>query len=1098
VVAAVYFIVPTTPVSKLLLYNGVGLSSVIAVLVGIRRNRPADPVPWRFIVAGQCSFLVADIIYYVLEAVMNTTPFPSPADAFYLGMYPLVILGLVRLVRQIAPGRDLASLVDALLVAVATFAVLGILVMDTYVTAEGLTLPGRIISLAYPVMDVALLAVAARLAVSVHLKHPSFALLASGLASLLIADTIYGLLNSAGAFETGGPADAFWLGFYVLIGAAALHPAMGTAYRPVAVREGHISSPRLFMLCLATLAVPVIDLLWGEPFDKILTVGTSMAMFLLVLSRLMGLMRVVRAREEKARYDATHDSLTGLANRAYFADHLTHVAKEREGGVVSVLFVDLDDFKTVNDSLGHDAGDQLLITVSERLAGCVRDGDLVARLSGDEFAVLLATGVDRQDAVAVAQRIQEALGRPVTVGEREVLISASIGIAIEALERGRPTDTLIRSADTAMYRAKAKGKGRFEFFELSMQTEIVDRLELRNDLQRALERDEFEVYYQPIVDLQDRSLVSVEALIRWRHPDRGLVGPDKFIPIAEQTGLIVPLGSWVLRQACTQVEQWRRQYPERAPKGVSVNLSVRQMLDPRLLETVADALVESGLEPAALTLEITESMLIEESDRGLRILEQLKAMRVKVAIDDFGTGYSSLSYLRRFPVDTIKIDRSFVRDMGVNPTSEALVRTVIDLAHVLNLTTVAEGVEELQQCTTLSGLQCRFGQGYLFAKPIPASDLEQTLLPPPVPEAAPARSRTAPLELEIVEGGWALDELTGHLDELHRATNVPLMARTRWLQAWRHVYQEHEPWAVVVRAKGTDRIEAAALLAHRHVDGLREVVGMGHGWCSCTRLPVRDARAARQLARGIVDVLQRGGHDWTLQLEQLPASDTVGRLLAQQLPNAELAPDLWVPGVDLTTSDSLDGLLSKNMRRQLRKAHNRVEADGVAMTVEFVSDEQAVEALLPDLERIHVARDHDAGRESDLDDPYARALWRRIVLLHAATGEVEVSTLRFDGTIVAFVIGLLDGASYRVFDGHFDSTFARYSPGRIIESAVLGRALTHGRFTELDWMAGVASEKILASNTSQGRMRLTAARQTAEAVDDLDTVGTVDQDDALV
>ncbi len=1078
--AAIYFLVETTSLSRLVLYNGIGLSAVIATLYAIRKNQPENRKAWYLIAGAMATFLTADIVYYVLELIHDQPPYPSVADAFYLGMYPIMCLGLLSLLRSVSPGRDIAGLIDAALVAVATFAVLGILVMDTYITNPDVTFMERIISISYPVMDVLLISVAARLMAAVHLRQPAFALMTCGLISLASADMIYGIMNTAGSYETGGWPDPLWIAFYVLMAAGALHPSMGDRIDARDNSLSAITKPRLGILFLVVFAVPVIDLVWGEPFDKLLTTSASLIMFSLVLVRLMGLMTIVQSKEKQARYDAHHDSLTGLANRVLFGERVENFVNQRKDGVVSVLFVDLDDFKFINDSLGHHVGDELLVAVAARLEDCVRDNDVVARLSGDEFAVLLESAVDRQDAVAVAQRVQDSLETPVLIDDREIMISASVGIAVERRANIERAETILRAADVAMYRAKSKGKGRFEFFEQGMHLEAIERLDLKTDLQVALERGQFELNYQPIVDFATEKVRSVEALIRWNHPTRGYVMPDRFIMLAEQTGQIVPIGRWVLREACNQVMRWRKEYPETAPKGIAVNLSVRQLHDPKLLEDVADALSESGLEPQALTLEITESMLIEETDRGSRALDQLKAMKVKIAIDDFGTGYSSLSYLRRFPVDTIKIDKSFVAEMETSATSVALVKAVIDLAHSLDVATVAEGIETEDQKNQLNGLTCTYGQGYLFSRPMSASAIDEKLSA--AAKSAKAR-RHAPLDVDVLEGLTAMQNIVAQLGSLHVEMGVPVMARTRWMETWASVYDEWTPMTVVVRERSTGRVEAAALLAYNSNgrDGC-DVVAMGHGTVACTRFASRSERASKLLTKGIKDRLNEMGR-WTLHFQQLPEGDPVTKLLAQQLPNAEMTPDLWVPQVMFGDDPDPTDFLSRNMRRQIKKAWNRLETDGHKVEMKIARTEFEIMEVLPKIERIHVDRDHDTGRDSDLDDPKVNELWKRLVLAHGATGQIEVSTMLIDDEIAGFVVGIIDDDAYRVFDGHFSSKFHRYSPGRIIESAVLERAVVDARFSSLDWMAGVAAEKILTSNHNEGRMQLVASsRATSKPV----------------
>ncbi len=505
-VAATYFLSEVTSLSKLVLYNGIGLIAVIAVLV----RDPPQPAgkPACLVLRRRRDGLVPHRGRRLLRARdrhASRCPYPSIADAFYLGMYPLMIIGLIGLLRTVSPGRDVAGLVDAGLVAVATFAVLGILVMDTYVTDDSIDLSGRLISLAYPVMDVALVAVAARLVAAVHLRQSTFALMTVGLFSLLIADTIYGILNSRRHVRDRRLRRRLLARLLRLHRRRCPPPVDGRAGRSRA-RTRSATSPdtRLAVLFLVVLAVPLIDLIWGEPFDKILTIVASMIMFSLVLVRLMGLMSVVQSKEQQARHDARHDALTGLANRVLFGERVENFVNQRKEGVVSVLFVDLDDFKFINDSLGHQVGDDLLVAVAARLSDCVRANDLVARLSGDEFAVLLESAVDRQDAVAVAQRVQDSLEAPVLIDDREIMCSASVGIAVERRSNIERAETILRAADVAMYRAKSKGKGRFEFFEQGMHLEAIERLDLKTDLQVALERGQFELNYQPIVEMHDR------------------------------------------------------------------------------------------------------------------------------------------------------------------------------------------------------------------------------------------------------------------------------------------------------------------------------------------------------------------------------------------------------------------------------------------------------------------------------------------------------------------------------------------------------------------------------------------------------------------
>jgi diguanylate cyclase (GGDEF)-like protein len=429
---------------------------------------------------------------------------------------------------------------------------------------------------------------------------------------------------------------------------------------------------------------------------------------------------------EEAVHEALHDSLTALPNRSLFLDRMRHALARAERGhaPVAVLFCDLDGFKTVNDSLGHRTGDRLLVSVAERLAECLRPADTIARLGGDEFAILLEELRRPGDAARAAQRLLDSLRAPFELRGREFFISASIGIAAGTGD----AETLLRDADLAMDRAKSRGKGRYAVYEPSMHTAIVERLELEVDLKRALERDELAVVYQPIFSLTDGRVTGVEALVRWNHPTRGVVMPESFVPLAEESGLIGELGRWVLRKACHQGALWRAKYPGYPGLGIGVNISGAQLREPGLVQEVADALAESQLDATGLTLEITETALMESFDNAIEQIDALNELGVDLAIDDFGTGYSSLRYLSRLPLDVMKIEKSFVGGIG-GPAEEAeLLRAIIDLAGIFGLRVVAEGIERPEQRERLLELGCELGQGHLLSEPIDAAAADALLL----------------------------------------------------------------------------------------------------------------------------------------------------------------------------------------------------------------------------------------------------------------------------------------------------------------------------------------------------------------------------------
>jgi diguanylate cyclase (GGDEF)-like protein/PAS domain S-box-containing protein len=438
-----------------------------------------------------------------------------------------------------------------------------------------------------------------------------------------------------------------------------------------------------------------------------------------------------KALEAELERRASHDLLTGLPNRHTFVDRLgqalLRTKRGKEGRKVGVLFMDLDRFKTMNDSLGHEAGDRLLLTVAERLRNRLRNEDVLARFGGDEFAVLLEEVADASETIRVAQRIAESLREPFTVDDHQVNLSTSVGIALGSAHTNDDPEGMLRNADAAMYKAKEQGLGRYAVFDPAMQTRAQERLELEAELRRALEQGEFVLYYQPEVSLYNGSMVGFEALLRWQHPERGLLKPSAFVPLAEETDVIAPIGRWVLEEACRQAKRWEEEHPLASPMTMEVNLSSKQVRRRELARTVEEALTRAGVEAHTLALDITETVLIGASEHNAQALEALKKMGIRLSLDDFGTGYSSLSYLKRLPVDRVKVDRTFVKGLGGNATDTALVRMIIELCHTLGVEVLAEGVETSEQAALLKDMGCDLGQGYYFARPLRSEELAEQL-----------------------------------------------------------------------------------------------------------------------------------------------------------------------------------------------------------------------------------------------------------------------------------------------------------------------------------------------------------------------------------
>ncbi|MER6616412.1 aminotransferase class I/II-fold pyridoxal phosphate-dependent enzyme [Streptomyces xantholiticus] len=1020
------FVVPCTvlyltyPDRRTTMWAAMGLAGVAAILVGIRINRPARRWPWLALAAANLAFTAGDTAYNILNSFFDqSNPFPSVADAFYLSTYPLFAAGLIGFIHYRWPGKDLPSLLDALVFTAGLAVLLWVYLIGPLSHAEGMTWIQRAISIAYPLGDVLMLTMLTRLLASGVAITRSMQLLTLGTLGILVSDVLYGLLQLKGTWQVGTPMDLGWVVFFTAWGLAALHPTMRDLTEQVPRRASPTSPPkhRLALLAVASLVAPGILLyqaLRGEVSDAGVIAVFSTALFLLVILRLAGAvgvhrqavareralrmaaaslltaarprevansveravralfgpgvphrtvllaaegdrglyavhteshawdwrisragdagpnlvsvlsshearlvplaeldrrvveglhnaesallcplalpdrptgeplvgalfvagperklmelwssleilasqaalamervglsqevnrrnseayfrtlvhnasdvilildddnttryaspsaddmfgrnnligtmfttlvdprdreracralagMRVtgdhdmhedwrvlrpdgrrtdVEARCSNLRDDQTvhglvltlrdvteqrqlereltrrafHDSLTGLPNRVLLLERIERalMRDRRESTIACVLFIDLDDFKVVNDTMGHTVGDELLTTVAARLSSTLRRSDTAARLGGDEFAVLMEGAKVPLDAEVLASQIIQTLNQSFRLSDGIVSVSASVGIAT-ALDSA-DGEELLGHADLALYAAKSAGKRQWRRYQPALHADMLERHELQAGLATAVSQEGFTLRYQPIVDLGDGHIVGFEALVRWPHPRRGLVPPDEFITLAEETGHIMPLGAWVLERATADITRWQQAAPRPVPLCVNVNVSARQFRDPGFLDEVRRTLESAGLAPGSLVLELTESVLMRRDEQIEAVMRILKSLGVHIAIDDFGTGFSSLSYLREFPIDVLKVDKSFIDDICVDTQQVALVDGIVRIADTLGLQVIAEGIEELTQRELLTAMGCRFGQGYLFARPMTA-DQAETLL----------------------------------------------------------------------------------------------------------------------------------------------------------------------------------------------------------------------------------------------------------------------------------------------------------------------------------------------------------------------------------
>jgi diguanylate cyclase (GGDEF)-like protein/PAS domain S-box-containing protein len=848
-----------------LVFNLIGGASVAALIVGARRNSRRSRLPWYVLAVGQGLFVVSDVLASNYERLFGSAmPFPSVADAFHLVFYPFLVAGMLLLIRERREHRDRGGLIDALIVTLALATLLWVYLIAPYVDDQALSLLRRLASIGYPLMDILVLGVVARVAAGCHRREPAFAFIVSAAVVLLLSDAIHGWRLLDGGYETGGVPDTGWAIYYTLLGTAALHPSMRLLSTPGPEFDGHLTRARLALLACASLTVPLVIVVreaLHEPLDLYVLIGASAVMFALVLLRMAGIVRrneelalqtaalteeavhqrsearlsslirnssdvicivgedadvryvspsveqtfgytpdalasvpltgivhpdevqrvlsflasialqsaaqysiaefrvrhhrqcwrdvealgtnlladeaiagiVVNIRDISERkafqaeleHQAFHDTLTALPNRALFRNRVEHAlaGQRRDRLPVAVLFLDVDDFKNINDGLGHAAGDRVLQEVGMRPEDCMRPVDTAARLGGDEFAILIGDTESELQAIEIAHRVMEALEASMTLDGRDVTIATSVGIAFSdrGMVSGADADELLRNADAAMYMAKENGKGHYQVFQPEMHAKALARLQLKTDLQRALDAGEFTLRYQPIMDLSRGDMAGMEALVRWEHPDRGTVQPLDFVPLLEDTGLIVPVGRHILREACVWAAHVQRACPRVPALSIAVNVSARQLQRPEFIDEVREVLDETDIVPNSLTLELTESVMMQDIELSLLRLTALRGLGVKLAIDDFGTGYSSLNYIRQFPVDILKIDRSFLSDP--NPEMAELTEAIVQLARIFKLKAVAEGIENHGQLERVQGMNCDFGQGFHFAEPLPGEEI---------------------------------------------------------------------------------------------------------------------------------------------------------------------------------------------------------------------------------------------------------------------------------------------------------------------------------------------------------------------------------------
>jgi diguanylate cyclase (GGDEF)-like protein len=760
-------------------YNLIATVALGIAAIQSRRISRRVALGWGVLALAQFSFALGDILWAVIELYYKSSPYPSIADGAYLLFYPLFLAGIIILPsRRVSRNEWIKRTLDLGIVMFASALGFWIFLIGPIIAAQGASsVPETFLSVAYPVGDLLIL-----LALLVMMYHRSEKLilgpiwfLSSGCLVMIIADSIYSYQSLLDIYTSGGLLDLAWLISYLLLAYAGVYQALvaraydkehTTPLRQFTLRD-KISQVLAFMPYIWVIGAYLLLVNYHAEQTAInsdaLFSGVGVIIGMVIFRQVMTLNEnthllfnlkkaleqqnrhasemiktnhnlqqeiIKRERiEQKLSHDALHDGLTGLANRALFMDRLGHAIEmtRRETEFhYSVLFLDIDNFKSINDGLGHLSGDHILVEFAHRLRNCTRPIDTVARFGGDEFVILLENTQAENNAVCVANRIIAEIQHPFPLKGRELFLSCSIGI-VEGISEYNNSEDILRDVDIALYRAKEHGKSRYEIFDAEMRTLVISHIELVADLRQAVANGEFSLEYQPIYSLEHNVIEGLEALLRWHHPERGLIMPSEFIQTAEESGLILQIGDWVLHHACAQLVNWQSVYPNLELLTMNVNISGKQINQKDFVEKVKGTLNATGLDPARLLLEITENAFIENQAYINGLLSDLRSLGVAFAIDDFGTGYSSLGYLQNFSVNTIKIDRSFVDDIVDGPKGYEIVKNIIRMAHGLGIKTVAEGIENDEQQQKLKTLLCNYGQGHFLAQPVDVKHMETIL-----------------------------------------------------------------------------------------------------------------------------------------------------------------------------------------------------------------------------------------------------------------------------------------------------------------------------------------------------------------------------------